>query len=458
MSQKSKRWTVAGTACFGLLACGIFVFNRERPSGVSLIPIGYLTGELPLESELETVRQPLQPTGDAEADAQTVLDSVQQLAHATRSFRVRQTRHYTGEMSGFAPIPSLIAGIRPNQVVLRYENWVGGLAFVSDGDRFRVNSEHELNPSDSRSQRCFLEGAAPDSLDTVLRHIDQLSLSPPTHAFPELELMALLPFTDNIAEFLGSRGWGTVKWIGSENLEGQRAEHLVCSGKVCRLKAAGGSDSSREAKPADPDSEPDESKLHLWIDAEGPALLRKASLNDFAMTYTDWALNPILPEKAFELPSSRGYQRIAFEFPEGGSWTGRQAPELEMQTLSGKSHQLVDYRGQVVVLDFWATWCGPCLRELPAVAEVVNEYSDQDVRLLAVTNESDVKKIRATLDRLDVNVEAVLDTNRQSSAFGVASIPHLVVIDRQGDIQAVHVGFTSGLQESLREELDRLTE
>ncbi|GAA4460838.1 TlpA disulfide reductase family protein [Novipirellula rosea] len=458
MSHKLKRWMAVGTACFGLIACGVFVFNREHPSAVPLIPIGHLSGKLPLEREVEAVRQPLQPTGDAAADAQTVLESLQQLADTTQSFRVRQTRHYTGEMSGFAPIPSLIAGLRPNQLVLRYENWVGGLVFVSDGDRFRVNREHDLDESLSGSQRYYLEGAAPDSLDTVLRHIDQLSLSPPTHAFPELELMALLPFTDNVAEFLGSRGWGTVKWMGREDIEGRRTEHLVCSGRVCRLKAGGGSDSSREAKPADPDSEPDENKLHLWIDADGPALLRKASLSDFAMTYTDWALNPVLPDKAFELPSSHGYQQIAFEFPEGGSWIGRQAPELQMQTLSGQSQQLTDYRGKVVVLDFWATWCGPCLRELPVVAEVVDEFSDQDVRLLAVTSESDVKKIHATLDRIDVNVEAVLDTNQQSSAFGVASIPHLVVIDRQGDIQAVHVGFTSGLQESLREELARLTQ
>ncbi|MFG0334926.1 MAG: redoxin domain-containing protein [Maioricimonas sp. JB049] len=457
MGSGTKRRLFAGAVVLALVICGVILFELSRPPAATLIPLGQLSGELPSRTTLATDRKPLQPSGDAEADAQAVLDAVQEFSNEVASFRVRQTRRYTGSFSDNAPIRSVIVGEKPNRLVLRYENWAGGLAFVSDGEQFRVCSEIDLGPSLPDSQKRYLAGTSPDSMNASLRHVGQLSISPPTHAFPELEMMALLPFTDDVAGFLGSRGWGTVRWIGTEDIDGRTAEHLVCTGRVCRLKAGADPASSPAAEPADPDAEPEESKLHLWIDAEGPPLLRKAASGDFMMTYADWALNPVLPEQTFELPATHGYQPIAFDFPEGGSWVGRRAPDLELATLDGERHQLSDARGNVVVLSFWATWCGPCLKELPVVAGIVDEFADRDVRLLAVTQETDSEKIRHTLQRLNLDIEAVIDIEQQSSAFGVVGIPHLVVIDQQGEIQAVHVGLTSGLDEALREELMRLS-
>ncbi|QDU36686.1 Thiol-disulfide oxidoreductase ResA [Maioricimonas rarisocia] len=458
MGTGAKRGLIAGVVCLALVICGAILLNLSRPPAATLMPLGQLSGDLPAQSTLETDRQPLQPSGDAQADAQALLDAVQEFSSQVTSFRVRQTRHYTGTFSTNAPIRSVIVGEKPNRLVLRYENWAGALAFVADGGTFCVCSEIDLGPSLPDSQKRYLAGDGPDSMDAILRHVGRLSISPPTHAFPELEMMALLPFTDDVTGFLGSRGWGTVRWIGTEDIDGRTAEHLVCTGRVCRLKAEAGPGPSEPAEPADPDSEPEESKLHLWIDAEGPPLLRKASLNDFMMTYADWALNPVLPPGTFQLPATHDYQQIAFDFPEGGSWVGRRAPELALATLDGERHQLSDARGNVVVLSFWATWCGPCLKELPIVSGIVERFADRDVRLLAVTQETDVEKIHGTLQRLNLEIEAAIDIDQQSSSFGVVGIPHLVVIDRQGEIRAVHVGLTSGLEEELREELERLTQ
>lgn len=457
MPSPMKRWTIV--ACLAVLVCcGMILLYSGRPSANPLIAIGQLSGKLPSQLQTSITRDPLQPSGDAEGDARSVLHAAQTQSQAVGSFRVRQTRHYTGAFASHGPIKSLIVGEKPNRLVVRYENWSGALAFVSDGESFRVCSENDLDRSRPASQKRYVSGTAPDNFDSFLRYAGQVSISPPTHAYPELELMAVLPFTKDMIEFLSSRGWGTVKWVETVELDGQSTEHLVCSGRVCRQKAAAVAESSGSAKPADSDSEPEEGKLHLWLDAEGPALLRKASLGDFAMTYTDWVLDPRLPARTFELPHDLGYEEITFDFPEGGSMVGRPAPELQMTTLSGERFQLSDLRGSVVVLDFWATWCGPCMKELPIVAEIVDDFSERGVRLLAVTNETDVTKVQASLQKLNVDIEAAVDVDDKSSTFGVVAIPHLVVIDRQGDIQAVHIGLTSGLEEALRQELERLTE
>lgn len=456
MPSRTRRWVIV--ACLFLLVGGGVILSPGSPSSRPLIAIGQLSGELPSEWDADIHREPFNPSGDAEGDALTILQAVQRQAQAARSFRVRQTRHHTGGNAHSAPIKSLIIGERPNRIVVRYENWSGALVFVSDGERFRVCNEHDLDAARPDSQKRCVSGTAPDGFDSFLHAAGQLSVSPPNHAFPELELMAALPFTDNMTDFLSRRGWGTVKWVETTELDGQLTEHLVCSGRVCRQKAAATAHSASSAQPAKADSEPEESKLHLWIDATGPALLRKTSLGDFAMTYTDWVLDPRLPDRTFELPHHLGYEEITFDFPEGGSMVGRPAPELALATLNGDRFQLSDLRGRVVVLDFWATWCGPCMRELPIVAEIVEEFSDQGVRLLAVTNETDVARIQSSLQKLDIDIEAAVDVADNSAAFGVVAIPHVVVIDQQGQIRDVHIGLTSGLEESLRQELSRLTE
>lgn len=458
MTSRTKFWTLG--ACLALLACGVVILSSRQRLVRPWVATGELSGKLSSQKETFVARDRLSPSGAPEIDAQSVLQALERQSQAVSSFRVRQTRHYMGANASSPPIRSLIVGARPNQLVMRYENWAGALAFAADGTRFRLCNETDLDAGRPEDQKRFVSGTGPDSFDSFLRYASQLSTAPPTHAYPEIELMAVLPFTDNLAEFLSSRGWGTVKWLETVELDGQLTEHLECSGRVCRQKAAASARNSESSNPSDSDLdlEPEESKLHLWIDAEGPALLRKASLGDFAMTYTDWVLDPHLPDHTFELPNDLGYEEIAFDFPEGGSMLGRPAPELALTSLNGQRFQLSDLQGSVVVLDFWATWCGPCMRELPIVAEIVEEFSEQGVRLLAVTNETDIAKIKATLTKLNVNVEAAVDHDDKSSAFGVVAIPHLVVIDRRGDIRAVHIGLTSGLEEDLRKELGVLAE
>lgn len=136
---------------------------------------------------------------------------------------------------------------------------------------------------------------------------------------------------------------------------------------------------------------------------------------------------------------------------------GKPAPDFRLKNLSGSQFQLADHRGDVIVLDFWATWCSPCLKTMPLVDEVVTDFSDHDVRLLAVNMEEQPVEIRSTLERHQLDVPVILDIDGVAAArYAVTSIPQTVVIDREGRIARVFVGGGPELVEPLRQALQEL--
>ncbi len=132
---------------------------------------------------------------------------------------------------------------------------------------------------------------------------------------------------------------------------------------------------------------------------------------------------------------------------------GTAAPDFVMQDLDGNDVKLSNYRGKVVVLDFWATWCGPCKAALPHVQELAAHYADQDVVVIASCTSDERDEFTdwvATHGSKYPNVLFAHDAagkkpERASRAlYGVGGIPHQFVIDRTGKIVAEVVGYQSG--------------
>ena len=137
---------------------------------------------------------------------------------------------------------------------------------------------------------------------------------------------------------------------------------------------------------------------------------------------------------------------------------GQPAPDFKLDHVDGDEFQLVEHRGEIIVLDFWATWCGPCLQTMPLVDQVVREFPDQKVRLLAVNMEEQPAEIKSTLERHQLDVPVILDRDGVAAArYSVTSIPQTVVIDREGKVVRLFIGGGPKLVEPLRQALQELT-
>ncbi|MFG0256186.1 MAG: TlpA family protein disulfide reductase, partial [Rhodopirellula sp. JB053] len=167
--------------------------------------------------------------------------------------------------------------------------------------------------------------------------------------------------------------------------------------------------------------------------------------NEPEQPYSLWSLKdapePIIPDPGGE-PNAGASSALV----------GKQAPDFELDLLEGGRFSLADQRGQVVVLDFWATWCGPCLQAMPMIEGVVCDFVGVDVRLVAVNLQESSDTIRETLERLKITPEVVLDIDGVAAArYQANAIPQTVVIDRTGVIRRLYVGGGPKLGAQLRE-------
>jgi thiol-disulfide isomerase/thioredoxin len=117
-------------------------------------------------------------------------------------------------------------------------------------------------------------------------------------------------------------------------------------------------------------------------------------------------------------------------------WTGDAPPPLSLSDLNGKKHDLSDYRGKVVVLNFWATWCGPCVKEMPAFEKLADRLSNEPFALLAVNFGEKADRIEPFLKKIGVDIPVLLDPDMGTSKAWVKSgLPTTYIIDADQNIR-----------------------
>lgn len=133
------------------------------------------------------------------------------------------------------------------------------------------------------------------------------------------------------------------------------------------------------------------------------------------------------------------------------------APDFTLQSSTGENVRLAEQRGQVVMLNFWASWCGPCRTEMPLLDEMSKRYSAAGFVLYGVNVEEDNTDAKKLIKDLGVTFPILYDTeSKASSLYNVDAMPTTVVIDKKGEIRYVNRGYKPGDENKYRDQIREL--
>ena len=136
---------------------------------------------------------------------------------------------------------------------------------------------------------------------------------------------------------------------------------------------------------------------------------------------------------------------LAAGFGAGVQAAGSAAPDFSLPARDGSTVKLSDLKGQVVMVNFWATWCGPCRQEMPLLAQLQSKYEPLGFTVLGVNVEPDSAAAVAWLKGVPVDFPILFDRkNAVAQSFGVEGMPSSVFIDRNGNVRYVHRGYAAG--------------
>jgi len=112
------------------------------------------------------------------------------------------------------------------------------------------------------------------------------------------------------------------------------------------------------------------------------------------------------------------------------------APTLELRDLDGKAHQLENYRGKVVLINFWASWCPPCLIEMPSLISVYKQFNEKGFEILAINLDENSKPVHEFLESIDIPFKIFLDPKGLTAQnYLVYGLPYSVLLDREGKVR-----------------------
>lgn len=148
---------------------------------------------------------------------------------------------------------------------------------------------------------------------------------------------------------------------------------------------------------------------------------------------------------------------LAYLPPAAAELVKGKAPDFTLKSLRGENLKLSEHRGQVVMVNFWASWCAPCRQEMPVLNDLYLKYKDLGFVLLAVNVEEDSSKAKNWLRDLKVAFPVLLDSaNTVSKQYEVNAMPSTYIIDKDGNLRYVHRGYLPGYEDEYQKQVREL--
>ena len=148
---------------------------------------------------------------------------------------------------------------------------------------------------------------------------------------------------------------------------------------------------------------------------------------------------------------------LASPLASGAIATQASAPDFTLRTMNGPNLRLHEQRGRVVMVNFWATWCGPCRQEMPQLDRLYQKYKSSGFVLLGVNVDEDARKASDVAAKLGVTFPVLLDTDKAvSKLYDLSTMPSTVIIDRDGKVRYFHRGYLAGYEDNYDKQIREL--
>ena len=128
------------------------------------------------------------------------------------------------------------------------------------------------------------------------------------------------------------------------------------------------------------------------------------------------------------------------------------------KNTDGSDIKISDYKGKVVIVSFWASWCGPCRKELPVLSGIQKKATPEKLQVISINIDEDRKLFKNLVEAFgETQMKLISDYNRKTyKKYGVEGIPHMLIINSEGSIAAIHVGYGESQLPALVEEINEI--
>jgi thiol-disulfide isomerase/thioredoxin len=367
--------------------------------------------------------------------AEALLKRVGEFYNASASFSCDVEYRIHTEMPGLKQDIFCVFSIaleRPNKLAVRFKegNAALGMTLVSDGEKV-----HKYSPATNR----YNSSDAPATLEALLK--GQIADG----------IIGTLGSTKVDAQLL--KGLKEASILGTETLD-----NAACT-RVRMVETEGLAEAWIQQGEQPLFRKFQVERIHkLPNKGGGPSPIQGST--EITAVYRNWKI-AALPAEAFVFTPPEGAKEGVTgggAQPEKHPLVGKPAPALSLSLLGGGTLDLASHTGKdVVILDFWATWCQPCVQALPTLSEMAADYKDKGVRFFAVNQREGADLLQDFLNEEKLSLTVALDPEGQGGELYEAhALPQTVIIGKDGIVQAVHVGLLSNLKQQLQGELNTL--